>query len=103
MRHWLRGVVIPVMLILIAALIIGRSAIKGPVDQDHAAVIIGFFAFYFVLVRGGHIYMIRSMHLEMKEKFEAAYKERLSKVPDDMSGRNLGFALARIKNELVRL
>ena len=72
------------------------------VGLNHKAVIVGFFVFYFILVRGGHLIMIRSMHFEMKRKYEEAYRERLAYLPiGQMKRRNIGFTLARIKRELI--
>ena len=71
-------------------------------NLNHNAVIVGFFVLYFILVRGGHIIMIRSLHFELKRKYEEAYREKLAYVPlGQIKRRNIGFTLARIKRELI--
>jgi len=73
---------------------------------DHNAVIIGFFVLYFVLVRGGHIIMIRSMHNDLLANYKTPYAEKLKRLPKRGRGlvhrhQNIGFSLARIKRELI--
>lgn len=100
LRCWLRRSVLPTALVLIGVLIGLSLAATDTKALDHASVIVGFFALYFVLVRGGHLIMIRSLHSELKTKYEDAYRERLATVPD-LRGRNAGFALARIKRDMI--
>ena len=78
-----------------------RFLAKDQLELDHMAVVLGFFTLYFILVKGGHLYMIRSMHMQLKQEYAGLYPAKLAKLPDDMNRRNLGFALARIKAELV--
>jgi hypothetical protein len=98
LRCWLRRSVLPTALILLVALLVIS---KGDEKlRDHAGVLAGFFAFYLVVVRGGHILMIRSLHAELKTKYLDAYVERLQPLPG-LKGRNAGFALARIKRNMI--
>ena len=44
--------------------------------------------------------MIRSLHFELKRKYEEIYREQLGYIPlDQIKRRNIGFTLARIKRE----
>lgn len=73
-----------------------------PRFRDHNATIFGFFAFYFVLVRGGHMIMIRSLHFDLIRKHEAAYRYELSAVdPILFRKRTIGFTLAQIKRRIL--
>ena len=102
LRYWLLRCVLPSAIVLLIVLALLRLTASSDKYLNHSAVIVGFFAAYFVLVRGGHLIMIRSMHFEMKRKYEEAYRERLAYVPiGQMKRRNLGFTLARIKRELI--
>ena len=102
LRYWLLRCVLPSAIVLLIALALLRLTASSDKYLNHSAVIVGFFAVYFVLVRGGHLIMIRSMHFDMKRKYEEAYRERLAYVPiGQMKRRNLGFTLARIKRELI--
>jgi len=64
--------------------------------------LLDFFAFYFVLVRGGHMIMIRSLHKDLMKKHEAAYRYELAAV-DPILFRmwSIGFALAQIKRRIL--
>lgn len=104
LRYWLQSCVLPSAIVLL--IILGLIRVFDPevVSLNHKAVIIGFFVFYFILVRGGHILMIRSMHFDMKRRYKDAYSERLAYLPiGQMKRRNIGFTLARIKRELIDL
>jgi len=102
LRYWLLRCVLPSTLILILVLGLFRVVMDTPSTLNHNAVIVGFFALYFILIRGGHILMIRSLHFDLKRKYEAAYREKLAYLPiGQMKRRNIGFTLARIKRELI--
>lgn len=104
LRYWLQRCVLPTAMFLLGALIILRMIDADMSNLNHNAVIVGFFALYFILVRGGHIIMIRSLHFELKKKYEKAYREKLAYVPiGQIKRRNIGFTLARIKRELIDL
>jgi len=98
LRCWVRRSVMPAALILLLVLIILSKA--DTKFRDHVSVVAGFLAFYLVAVRGGHILMIRSLHKELKTKYLDAYAERLHLLPS-LKGRNAGFALARIKRDMI--
>ena len=69
---------------------------------DHAAVLIGFSGLYFILFRGGHILMIRSLHREMMKHHQDAYREKLAALPEPtLKRRNVGFTLARAKRDIL--
>ena len=102
LRYWLTRCVLPSMMFLLGALILLRMIDADMSNLNHNAVIVGFFVFYFVLVRGGHIIMMRSLHFELKRKYEDHYREKLAYVPiGQIKRRNIGFTLARIKRELI--
>lgn len=102
LRYWLRSCVLPSAIVLLIILGLIRVFDPEAVSLNHKAVIIGFFVFYFIVVRGGHIMMIRSMHFDMKRRYKDAYRERLAYLPiGQMKRRNIGFTLARIKRELI--
>jgi len=102
LRFWLLRSVLPSAIVLLVSLVLIRILDPNALSLNHKAVIVGFFAVYFILVRGGHLIMIRSMHFEMKRKYEDAYRERLAYLPiGQMKRRNIGFTLARIKRELI--
>ena len=104
LRYWLQRCVLPSAMFLILALILLRMIDADISNLNHNAVIVGFFVFYFILIRGGHIIMIRSLHFELKRKYEDAYREKLAYVPiGQIRRRNIGFTLARIKRELIDL
>jgi hypothetical protein len=102
LRIWLQRIALPTMLVLIALLYAFSAISDAPRFRDHNATIVGFFAFYFVLVRGGHMLMIRSMHKDMMRKYEAAYRYELAAVdPVLFRKRTLGFTLAQIKRRIL--
>lgn len=102
MRYWLQRCVLPAASILVIILLAMRWVSTDAKELSHSALIAGFFALYFILVRGGHIVMIRSLHFDMIRKHEALYREKLAKLPTaQMSRRNIGFTLARIKREII--
>ena len=74
-----------------------------PGDQyrDRLAIIFGFFMLYYVLVRGGHMIMIRSMHFDMLKTYKTAYESELLRLTHRQAKRNLGFSLTRIKRRLI--
>lgn len=104
LRYWLQWCVLPSALALIIVLGLIRLIGSEASYLNHSSVIVGFFAVYFVLVRGGHLIMIRSMHFDLKRRYEEAYRERLAYLPiGQMKQRNIGFTLARIKRELIEM
>ena len=85
-------------------LVLGLLAAIGPDERtlDHTAALVGFSALYFILFRGGHILMIRSLHSEMMKKHQEAYREKLAAFPiGELKRRNLGFTLARVKRDIL--
>ena len=100
LRCWVRRVVLPTSLVLLALLVLMSARGLETKALDHISALVGFFALYFVLVRGGHLVMIRSLHAELKRKYPDDYAERLSSLPS-LRGRNAGFALARIKRDMI--
>lgn len=96
----------PASLVLMVTLSGFRLITDDPQTLNHNAVIVGFFIVYFILVRGGHILMVRSMHRELLLNYEDAYKARLAKLPRRSKGLferrgNIGFTLAKIKRGLI--
>ena len=103
LRYWAQRCVLPAAIILLIMLGLFRLITDNQKDLDHNAVIVGFFSFYYVLVRGGHLLMIRALHFELKRKYETRYREKLSHFSRAaFRRRNLGFTLAQIKRELVQ-
>ena len=101
-RVWLQRIVLPTMLVLLVFLYLFSAISEAPRFRDHNATIIGFFAFYYVLVRGGHLIMIRSLHKDLMNKHEAAYRYELAAVdPILFRLRSIGFTLAQIKRRIL--
>jgi len=102
MRHWLVRIVLPMMLVLLVTLYLFSSISDTARFRDHNATIVGFFAFYYVLIRGGHIVMIRSLHGELMSKYEEAYRTELAKLsPAILKRKKIGFTLAQIKRRII--
>jgi len=102
LRVWLQRIVLPTMLALLGFLYLFSVISEAPRFRDHNATIVGFFAFYFVLVRGGHMIMIRSLHKDLMKKHEAAYRYELAAVdPVLFRMRSIGFTLAQIKRRIL--
>ena len=102
LRVWLQRIVLPTMLALLVFLYLFSVISEAPRFRDHNATIVGFFAFYFVLVRGGHMIMIRSLHKGLMQKHEAAYRYELAAVdPILFRMRSIGFTLAQIKRRIL--
>ncbi len=102
LRCWLQRCVLPSAVVLAALLLLLSLVTDDPQGLNENALITGFFTLYFILVRGGHIIMIRSMHKDMMAKYEAPYRARLAALPRaGMRRRNLGFTLAKIKRALI--
>jgi len=102
LRYWLLRCVLPSSVVLLAVLALFRLITDKPYYLNHNAAIVGFFMLYFILIRGGHIIMIRSLHFELKRKCEYGYREKLAYVPQgQIKRRNIGFTLAKIKRELL--
>ncbi len=90
------------MLVLLAFLLIFAAMSDAPRFRDHNATIVGFFAFYFVLVRGGHMIMIRSLNKDLLKTHEAAYRYELAAVdPVLFRRKSIGFTLAQIKRRIL--
>ena len=90
------------MLVLLVFLYLFSAISEAPRFRDHNATIIGFFDFYYVLVRGGHLIMIRSLHKDLMNKHEAAYRYELAAVdPILFRLRSIGFTLAQIKRRIL--
>jgi len=102
LRYWLTRCVLPAVIVLLGILMLLKMVTVTPRDLDHKAVIVGFFTLYYILVRGGHILMTRSLHKELQKKYDDKYREKLASFePSSMKRRNIGFTLARIKRELI--
>ena len=102
MRHLFVRIVLPTMVVLLLGLYLFSLISNAERFRDHNATIIGFFAFYYVLIRGGHIIMIRSLHKELMSKYEPAYRLELSKMSLALIKRKkIGFALAQIKRRIL--
>lgn len=102
LRIWLQRIVLPTMLVLVACLYAFSAISDAPRFRDHNATIVGFFAFYFVLVRGGHMLMIRSLHKDLMKSHEAPYRYELAAVdPILFRRRSLGGTLAQIKRRIL--
>ena len=100
-KYWVRWSVLPTSILLLLLLIGLKLWNDQPIIHSHASVILGFFAAYFIFVRGGHLVMIRSMHFDMKRKYGEAYDKHLARLPLNLGRYNLGFTLARIKRDLI--
>lgn len=102
LRCWLIRTVFPAALSLIAMLALLRAIRPSDTTLDHTAVMVGFAALYFILFRGGHMLMIRSLHVEMMKKHEQAYREKLFRMTEqELRRSNLGFTLARVKRDIL--
>lgn len=102
LRCWLIRTVLPAAIFLLAALALLRSLEPGETTLDHTAVMVGFAALYFILFRGGHMLMIRSLHKEMMKKHPDAYREKLARMTaKELRRSNLGFTLARVKRDIL--
>ena len=102
LRFWLRSAVLPTAAALVIALVILKSLVSHPLHLNQAAALIGFFSLYFILIRGGHLVMIRAMHNDLKSRFGDRYESKLKALPRDLRQVNLGFRLARIKRDLIQ-
>ena len=101
LRFWLLRCVLPSVLILLAVLAILKLISPTPRSLDHRAVIAGFFALYYMVLRGGHLLMIRSLHQELRRKNHDAYAALLAQLnPDHIKARKLGGILAQMKYEI---
>lgn len=102
LRCWLLRTVLPAAVALLIVLVILRSTGAPQRTLDHTATMVGFAALYFTLFRGGHMMMLRSLHLEMMRKHEDAYRKRLGELSSDALRRsNVGFTLARMKRDIL--
>lgn len=101
LRAWLQRCVLPSAIILILMMVCLRLTLQAGRYQDQTSLIIGFSLLYFVLIRGGHLMMIRSMHFDLKKTYGKKYEVKLSGLPQNLKRHNLGFTLARIKRDLI--
>lgn len=102
LRSWLIRTVCPAAICLLAVLALLRAVGPSETTLDHTAVMVGFTALYFILFRGGHMLMIRSLHSEMMKKHPDAYREKLGRMSTrDLRRSNLGFTLARVKRDIL--
>ena len=102
LRVWLQRIVLPTMLLLLLCLSVFSMVSDAPRFRDHNATIIGFFAFYFILIRGGHMIMIRSLHKDLMKKHEDDYRYELAAVdPVLFRRKSIGFTLAQIKRRIL--
>ena len=102
LRVWLQRIVLPTMLLLLMVLIVLMMISDAPRFRDHNATVIGFFAFYYVLIRGGHMIMIRSLNKDLMVKHEVAYRYELAAVdPVLFRRKSIGFTLAQIKRRIL--
>jgi hypothetical protein len=102
LRCWLVRTVAPAALSLVAVLALLRAIGPSETTLNHTAVMVGFAALYFVLFRGGHMLMIRSLHVEMMKKHAEAYRDKLSRMSTgELRRSNLGFTLARVKRDIL--
>lgn len=102
LHSWCLRTVLPAALSLIAMLALLRSFGPSETTLDHTAVMVGFAAIYFILFRGGHMLMIRSLHKEMMKKHEDAYRDKLGRMTKkELRRSNIGFTLARVKRDIL--
>ena len=102
LRCWIIRTVFPTAVALLAILLLLKTIGPNSITLDHTAVLVGFSALYFILFRGGHILMIRSLHAEMMKKHQEAYRDKLAAFEDgELKRRNLGFTLARVKRDIL--
>ena len=102
LRGWCLRTVLPAAASLIAVLALLRSIGSSETTLDHTAVMVGFAALYFILFRGGHILMIRSLHVEMMKKYPDAYRGKLARMTrKELRRSNIGFTLARVKRDIL--
>ncbi len=101
LRHWVQRCVLPSVLTLIGLLLSLPIILKDNTYQTETSVVFTFFTVYFVLIRGGHLIMIRSMHFDLRKTYGKTYEARLAKLPRDLRRVNLGFTLTRIKRDLI--
>lgn len=102
LRCWLRRSVLPAALLLLLALGVIATVSPDERARDHLAALVAFTALYFTLFRGGHLIMIRSLHIEMMRHYEDAYREKLSLITDvELDRKNLGFTLAKLKRDIL--
>jgi len=102
LRYWALWCALPSALILIGLLIAFKLILGAGKDLNHYSVIVGFFTLYFVLIRGGHLFMVRGLHKELLRKYQDGYRHKLGYITRAQIKRhNIGFTLARIKRELM--
>lgn len=101
LRYWLTRCFLPAAIILLVLLALLPRFITKELYLDQTSAVFGFFMLYFILIRAGHLIMIRSMHFDLKQTYGEAYDAYLSTLPTNMHRHNLGFSLARIKRRLI--
>ncbi|NNE57658.1 MAG: hypothetical protein HKN36_06080 [Hellea sp.] len=100
--YWVRYSILPAFAVLLIILLFVRLARPERIELDKISAISGFFALYFIFIRGGHIYMIRTIHQQLKTEYAGVYPKELAKLPDRLKMRQIGASLARIKADLFR-
>ncbi len=101
-RFWALRCVLPAILFLLLILGFLRLFAGQGTALDHSTVIVSFFTVYFILIRGGHILMMRSLHKDLMKTYQEAYSHKLGYIScAEFKRRNIGFTLARIKRELM--
>jgi len=100
LRAWVMSAVWPASMMLLIALLFSMTISEEKL-RDQTAVLVGFAALYYCLLRGGHIIMVRSLHRDMLAKYEADYREKLSGLSPKTIGRTISFTLTRIKREIL--
>lgn len=100
LRVWVMRIVAPTACAVLIILFLCRG-LDDIVLRDHTAVLVAFAALYYCLLRGGHMIMIRSLHIDLLKKHETAYREKLSALSPDHMRRNIGFTLSRIKRDIL--
>ena len=102
LHNWLLRAVLPAALALIIVLLVLRATGAPERTLNHTAAMVGFAALFFVLFRGGHQMMLRSLHVEMMRLHEDAYRARLAELSvEQMRRSNVGFTLARMKRDIL--
>ena len=102
LRCWLQRSALPAAVAVVAFLLLIQQFGADERTVNHSAALIGFAGLYFVLFRGGHILMIRSLHGEMMKKHQEAYRKHLAMLTEgEIKRSNVGFTLARMKRDIL--
>ena len=100
-RYWLVKCVLPSAITLGGLIVLLPVILPDPMYRKETMTIFAFFTLYFVLFRGGHMIMIRSMHFDLLKTYGQKYEDRLKALPRDLRLQNIGFTLAKIKRDLI--